>query len=85
MSNFGDGEWHVGRKDHRCEWCGQSIPKGETFFHYKGIFEGEWQNWRMHNECFEDYQINSDVNEGFSPFDNERPATVEQQERKEAP
>ena len=47
MSGFGEGRWMVGRKDHRCEYCYGSIPQGEEFYHYRGMFDGEWQNWRM--------------------------------------
>ena len=73
MSDFGEGFWRVSRKDRRCEWCGQGIPKGERHYNYLGMWDGEWQNWRMHEECHEDYEINCDPFEGFSPFDNERP------------
>lgn len=74
MSDFGEMSHHVGRKDHRCEWCGQGIPRGETFAHYKGLWEDEWQNWRMHEECYEDLVANDDgYGDGFSPYENERP------------
>ena len=38
-------------KDHRCLWCGESIPKGETHFHYTGKMDGEFQSSRVHLEC----------------------------------
>ena len=29
----------VGRKVHKCEWCGEPIPKGELHHVQSGIFE----------------------------------------------
>ena len=72
VSDFGAGKWVIGTKEHRCEWCGQSIHKGEKHYQYKGVWDGEWQNWRMHEECHDDYDRNYDP-DGFSPFSNERP------------
>lgn len=34
-----------------CEMCGGPIPKGEVHVKYTGKFEGDWQNWRAHDEC----------------------------------
>lgn len=56
MSDFGDGHWVVGRKHHRCGGCGAQIPKGERHFHYRGIYGGDWQNWRMHKECHDSHE-----------------------------
>ena len=39
-------------KNHICEQCGGSIPKGEIHIQGNGMWEGEWQNLRMHKECF---------------------------------
>lgn len=72
MSDFGRDTRPVARKDYRCEWCGQQIPKGEKHYHYVGVWEGDWQNWRMHSECFELASANGDMREGFTPFENER-------------
>jgi hypothetical protein len=70
MSDFGDIIHHKGRKGHHCEWCGEPIPKGETFAHYKGMWQDEWQNWRMHEECYEAYRLIPDIynDEGFEPY-----------------
>ena len=69
MNNFGEGKWMVGRRDHRCEYCYGLIPQGEEHYHYRGMFDGRWQNWRMHRECWEDYssQPNNDMLDGFMP------------------
>lgn len=28
------------RKEHRCEWCGEKIEKGQEYFNYTGIGDG---------------------------------------------
>lgn len=67
MSDFGEGRHIVARKDHRCQGCLSKIPKGEMHYQFKGAYEGEWQNWRMHEECFADWDINGC--EEFMPGD----------------
>lgn len=76
MSEFGSYLYPRARKQHRCEWCGEPIPVGEKHTQYVGKWEGEFQNWRMHNECF-DSADKEDRQDGFSPFENERPAREE--------
>lgn len=56
MSDFGETFSPVAAKEHRCIWCYWRIPKGEKHKLYKGVYDGEWQNWRMHNECYEEQQ-----------------------------
>lgn len=51
MSDFGGGDFVKANKVHRCTWCQTMIQKGETHFQFKGMWEGDWQNWRMHSEC----------------------------------
>lgn len=74
MSDFGNMSYHKGYKDHRCEWCGEVIPKGEEFAHFQGMWQSEFQDWRMHKECeiasLKDPNTRED---GFMPFENERP------------
>ena len=72
MSDFGTNTLRVSRKDRRCEWCGEGIPAEEKHQHYVGKFEGEFQDWRMHVECWDNYQTNCDP-DGFSPYGQERP------------
>ena len=31
--------------------CFGPIPKGEEHYHYKGIYDGDFQDWRAHREC----------------------------------
>jgi hypothetical protein len=73
MSDFGEHRRPIGRKNHRCEWCGEGIPKGERHVHYSGRWANTWQDWRMHNECFEYSDQHDALAEGFEPFANERP------------
>ncbi len=58
MSDFGDSHWIVGRKAHRCSGCRSIIPQGELHFHFKGKWEGDWQDWRLHAECHADWDAN---------------------------
>jgi hypothetical protein len=73
MSDFGGCSHPVGRKEYRCEWCGQKIPKGEKHVAYVGMWENEFQNWRMHDECYADAQNSDEMSDGFSSYDHERP------------
>jgi hypothetical protein len=56
------------RKIYVCGWCGEIILKAERHTHFKGSWQGEWQDWRMHKECndalVEDGEI---IPEGFIP------------------
>jgi hypothetical protein len=75
MSDFGEGNWVKTSKPHRCSWCGQRIEAKADAYHYKGMYDGEWQNWYMHEECQEAYALNG--NEEFDPFEGERPALAQ--------
>ena len=73
MSDFGNEKQVRLRKDKSCAWCGQTMHKGETVYHFKGMWQGDWQDWKMHNECSEAYYDDDSHDEGFSLYDNERP------------
>jgi hypothetical protein len=60
-------------KQYRCEWCGGSISVKEKHAHFAGVWDGEWQNWRMHSECYNDASENGELSEGFTPYEHERP------------
>lgn len=51
MSDCGGGFFIKAKKEHPCIWCHTPILKGETHYQFKGLWESEWQNWRMHSEC----------------------------------
>lgn len=76
MSDFGVSMTPVARREHRCEWCGQKILVGEKHFKFSGVWEGEFQNWRMHTECEEARSKEDEYGDGFSPFENDRPIKV---------
>ena len=74
MTDFsGETRHPKAAKDHRCIWCGETIPKGSHHAHYVGKWEGEFQDWRMHSECHEDASEGFEIEEGFTPFDHQRP------------
>ena len=73
MSDFGNQRFPVAAKDHKCEWCGERIPKGEKHIQYSGVWEGEFQSWRMHHECHEIAHLNGELADGFYPHEHERP------------
>lgn len=75
MSDFGKVRQHTGRKDHVCAWCGETIPKGEKFEHYVGKWQGEFQNWRMHIDCYEASTNGDELFEGFGPHEHKRGST----------
>ncbi len=54
------------RKDYRCVWCDEMIPKGSTHTRRTGRFDGEWRNERWHPECVRASE-NLDVGDTFSP------------------
>ncbi len=58
LVNFGGGKWVKATKDHTCDGCLGPIAKGESHYNYRGMYDGEWQNWRMHEECFEAWEAN---------------------------
>jgi len=41
----------VARKEHRCVHCWTPIVVGERHKKYAGIWEGDFQDWRVHTDC----------------------------------
>ena len=64
MSDMNEPREVVGRKQYRCAGCQAPIPRGEKHWHYTGRWQGDWQNWRMHRECWQAHCAN--VNSGWS-------------------
>ncbi len=54
MSNFGNGYTVRSRKMRRCECCFGPIARGEQCHYYSGIYDGVWQSYHLHLECYED-------------------------------
>lgn len=72
MSDFGGATHPTARKRLRCVMCWTFIPPGEKYVRYKGKYEGEWQNWAAHQECYETY-MDQMPGEEFTPGDFEPP------------
>jgi hypothetical protein len=75
MSDFGETIELIGRKDHRCIACYEPIPKGESHKYFHGKWSGDWQDWRMHNECY-NAMDDDDLNDGFCPGEHPRPEVI---------
>lgn len=41
----------VARKDHKCIWCGEPIPKGMKHQKEASSYNGDFQSSRFHIEC----------------------------------
>lgn len=80
MGDFGNTFWPIAQKEHRCEWCYWPIQKGEKHALYKGMHEGDWQNWRMHEECLAEQQHLASIGEpDFSPGCADPPERIKNQ------
>lgn len=40
-------------KDHRCSECQETIPKGTTYEHVKGLWDGSWSTYKTCLSCVE--------------------------------
>lgn len=67
-TDFGDTTFPTARKQHRCEWCGEPIEAHARHVKFSGKWEGDFQSWRMHHECFDV----ADASEGFTPYEHSR-------------
>lgn len=79
--SFNETFWPIAAKEHRCEWCFEAILKAERHAHFVGKWEGEFQNWRMHEECYADAVKSSEMQDGFTPGDHKRPTVKEPHEQ----
>jgi hypothetical protein len=50
--NIDDGRTVISRKDHKCEWCNQAIPKRARCIKRTYKWDLELINAHMHVECF---------------------------------
>jgi hypothetical protein len=76
VSDFGNITSPRARKQHRCEYCYGPIPKGEQHKKFVGMWDGDWQYWRMHNECLVTHNAGNDYDDGFLPGEGEMPERV---------
>jgi hypothetical protein len=55
------------RKRHRCVWCGEWIEVGETHVRAVGVYYGDFQSDRFHDECDKASRDFFRENEEFDP------------------
>ena len=67
------GVWDDGRET--CIACQQRFTPGPEGT-FAGKWEGEFQDWRMHSECYEAADTD-DLNEGFTPYEHARGSSVD--------
>lgn len=51
MSFFSDTRFPTARKEHRCDWCNETILPGHTYATWCGVFEGDFFQSKLHMEC----------------------------------
>jgi hypothetical protein len=73
MATFGTMRMHKARKQHKCEWCGEPIEIGSPCEHFVGTWHNEFQDWRMHPECYVNASKADSLTDGVAPYENERP------------
>jgi hypothetical protein len=73
---FGDIKRPVAAKHHTCTWCCGPIPQGEKHVLFVGQRQNEFQNWRMHEECYTDAADGDYLTEGFMDGDGEMPERI---------
>lgn len=39
------------RKTHKCDWCNETIEKGEKYEYQKFIWDGKLYDWKSHEAC----------------------------------
>ena len=70
--SFGSPTTPVARKAHRCEWCWQGIAVGEKHYKYVGVWEGDFQDWRMHLDCLEAWKREDAANDSRGEICDEK-------------
>ena len=67
---------HKALKRYLCIWCGEAILPGQQYVREFSVYEGDVQKHKWHPECREaSAEFFREVDNEFSPFDMERPAT----------
>ena len=64
-------------RKHKCEWCGEEIPKGSSYQKTAGKFEGDFQSSCQHSECFRAMNSLSyrELEDGYMPYEYARGRT----------
>ena len=63
MSDFGTYKDVKIRKEHSCIYCSRTIPIGSIARNYRGMWQGDWQNWYACGFCIENVEPCSDGEE----------------------
>ena len=51
LNSFSCPTWPVASQSYKCAYCIDRIAPGTKHLHFKGVWEGDFQSWRMHLEC----------------------------------
>ena len=68
------------RKKHCCQWCGESILVGETYYRYSGLCDNDFQSTAMHLECKDAMWRNDAYDDELPPFEMVRGKTEQESE-----
>jgi hypothetical protein len=68
---YGKSKWVKTRKHHHCWGCGGSIPPGENAHYNSGVYDGDFGDFYMHEECYQDWQDNCQAGDdiGYGDID----------------
>lgn len=74
MSDFDRTKTVKTRKDHRCVWCGELIPKGSTVKFNSGRHLDSMYSQHWHDECIEPCKehCKEGFGDGFDPHEHHR-------------
>lgn len=67
---------HTARKEHACIWCREPIKPGEKYTVDCGVYCGDWQANKYHDECY-GAASGEDLSDGFEPHSFKRGTTEE--------
>ena len=66
------------RKDHRCDWCGEIINKGDLAQSRAGIHFGEFYSGHQHPECHKAMFVGDlDGENGYGLYEQKRGISYE--------
>lgn len=72
MADFGHETHPVADRSHRCQHCIERIAPGTKHMRYVGVWQGDWQDWRMHEECLIASDHSRENMDSYDPLCDER-------------